>query len=380
MATALVVGGTGVTGPSTVDGLLRRGYDVTILHSGLHEAPTMSADVEHIHSDSHDSDAMNASLNNRRFDVGIAMYGRLRHVAPVLADRVDRFIAVGGVFYGEWINDQFHLTTEGEVAEAPTAPYTFPLTPMPESAPMDSNASNKFARLALESEELVMRLHAKERFLATLLRFPKVYGPGAIAPIEWSIVRRVLDHRPQLILPDGGMVLETKAYFRNASSAVLAVVDHADEASGEIFNIGDDRPVTTREWACLLASALGHDFEIVSIPFDLAFSSYPYARDPWTVSHHVLDLSKLRNRLSWEPEVSVEEGLKQTALYLAQHPPSSGGEEETQVGDPFDYETEDAVIQESRQYKARLDSLSSTSSSYRYRHPYRHPARSVPSE
>ena len=32
MTTALVVGGTGPTGPYIVNGLLKRGYEVTVLH------------------------------------------------------------------------------------------------------------------------------------------------------------------------------------------------------------------------------------------------------------------------------------------------------------------------------------------------------------
>ena len=34
---ALVIGGTGPTGPHVIDGLLKRGYEVTIFHRGTHE-------------------------------------------------------------------------------------------------------------------------------------------------------------------------------------------------------------------------------------------------------------------------------------------------------------------------------------------------------
>ena len=36
---ALVVGGTGPTGPFIVNGLIERGYEVTIFHRGTHEIP-----------------------------------------------------------------------------------------------------------------------------------------------------------------------------------------------------------------------------------------------------------------------------------------------------------------------------------------------------
>lgn len=369
-ASAIVVGGTGPTGPGTVNGLLARGFEVTILHSGLHEA-TFDRDVEHIHTDAHSLDAMEGALAGRRFDIGIAMYGRLRHVATALATRVGHLVAVGGVFYQGWINDQFHTTPDGEIAGTPAPPHTFPPIPVTEDAQMDSNPDNRFARRALASEGVVMDLHAAGTVTATMLRFPKVYGPGAIAPIEWSVVRRVLDGRPAMVVPDGGLVQETKVHAANASAAVLAAVDHPDEAAGEIVNVGDDRAVTTREWVSLLASALDHRFDLVSLPFEVAAPSFPYARDPWTICHHVLDLTKLRTKLAWQPVVTVEDGLAATALHLAAHPIERGGEEEQQVGDPFDYEWEDHFLDAARDLRDGLARLPAPS--FRYRHPYRHP-------
>ena len=50
---ALVVGGTGPTGPFIVNGLRDRGYGVTIFHRGTHEIPEIPDEVEHIHGDPH---------------------------------------------------------------------------------------------------------------------------------------------------------------------------------------------------------------------------------------------------------------------------------------------------------------------------------------
>ena len=53
MMRALVVGGTGPTGPFLVCGLLHRGYHVTMLHRGTHEIPEIPPEVEHLHADPH---------------------------------------------------------------------------------------------------------------------------------------------------------------------------------------------------------------------------------------------------------------------------------------------------------------------------------------
>ena len=45
---ALLIGGTGPTGPHIAAGLARRGYEVTILHRGVHEDPALDG-YRHIH-------------------------------------------------------------------------------------------------------------------------------------------------------------------------------------------------------------------------------------------------------------------------------------------------------------------------------------------
>ena len=52
---ALVVGGTGPTGPAIVNRLLAAGYETTIYHSGAHEVD-FDSDVEHLHGDNRDGD------------------------------------------------------------------------------------------------------------------------------------------------------------------------------------------------------------------------------------------------------------------------------------------------------------------------------------
>ena len=97
MKTALVVGGTGPSGPFLVQGLQERGYTVTIFHRGTHEIPEIPATVEHIHGDPHFRETFDAALAGRTFDVVIATYGRIRMIAEALADKVGQFIAIGGV-------------------------------------------------------------------------------------------------------------------------------------------------------------------------------------------------------------------------------------------------------------------------------------------
>ena len=89
--------GTGPTGIWIVNGLLERGWDVTILHRGTHERAEVPADVEHLHHDPFDVDDLTRALDGRSDDLVVAMYGRLRRIAEVTEGRVERFVSVGGV-------------------------------------------------------------------------------------------------------------------------------------------------------------------------------------------------------------------------------------------------------------------------------------------
>ncbi len=102
---ALVVGGAGTTGVLIVEALLERGYEVTILHRGVHPAP-VPEEVRRIYADPHWREPLDEALEGHFFDLTIATYGRLRYVAEALVGRTERLISVGGALpvYAGWMN------------------------------------------------------------------------------------------------------------------------------------------------------------------------------------------------------------------------------------------------------------------------------------
>ena len=104
MTRVLVIGGTGPTGTPLVRDLVARGFDVSIMHRGLHERPETPHEVTHLHHDPYD-DAGIAMLREHTWDVVVAMYGRLRRIAEATAGRTAQFVSVGGVpAYRGWMH------------------------------------------------------------------------------------------------------------------------------------------------------------------------------------------------------------------------------------------------------------------------------------
>ena len=76
-----MIGGTGPSGIPIVRRLVANGHDVSILHRGTHERPETPPDVVHIHADPYDEASLRDALAGSRWDVIVAMYGRLRMIA-----------------------------------------------------------------------------------------------------------------------------------------------------------------------------------------------------------------------------------------------------------------------------------------------------------
>ena len=326
---ALVIGGTGPTGHFMVGGLLRRGFRVAILHTGRHELEEIPPEVEHIHTDPYDPAALRSALDGRTFDVCIATYGRLRATAEILSGRVGKFVSVGGV---PAYRGYMHPTIDD--------PAGLPV-PTSEDAPRVERVEQdaKGYRIARTEEALFTAQPAAAHF-----RYPYVYGPYQLVPREWCVVRRIRDDRSAIILADDGLTLQSFGYAENLAHAVLLAVDHPERSAGEIYNCCDEETLTLRQVVEIIASALGHDLRIISMPHAVAIPARPLMMQPLP-THRVLDLAKLRTQLGYRDVVPAREAIARTARWLMDHPCEPGGLEETVLEDPFDYPAEDRLIE-----------------------------------
>jgi nucleoside-diphosphate-sugar epimerase len=325
---ALVIGGTGPTGIHVVRGLVDRGYEVSILHRGLHERAETPPQVVHLHHDPYDDDEVRSVLGAATFDVVVAMYGRLRRIAELTVGRCGQFVSVGGVpAYRGWMNPWLD------------EPVGLPL-PIAEDAPtvMTPEEDEKGYRIA-RTEEAVFAHHGA----AAHFRYPYVYGPYQLVPREWSVVRRILDGRDRIVVADEGLTLHHHGYTENLAHAVLLAVDRPDVAAGKVFNAGDEEVLSVRQVVDLIAATLGHPLEIVSMPYEIAIPARPLLAQPLP-THRVLDLTRVRHDLGYHDLVPARAALAHTARWLAEHPCEPGGMEEMVLSDPFDYAAEDTLI------------------------------------
>ncbi|HEY5012447.1 MAG TPA: hypothetical protein VIK61_07060 [Acidimicrobiia bacterium] len=325
---ALVVGGTGPTGVHVVRGLVERGYEVTIMHRGLHERIETPPNVVHLHHDPYDDAELGTVLAAATYDVTVAMYGRLRRIAELTVGRCGQFVSVGGVpAYRGWMNPWLDEPAGLPVPLAETAPTV--------AAPEEDEKGYRIAR----TEGAVFAHHPG----AAHFRYPYVYGPYQLVPREWSIVRRILDGREHIVVADEGLTLHHHGFTENLAHALLLAVDRPDAAAGKVFNVGDEEVLSVRQVIELIAATLGRPLEIVSMPYEIAIPARPLLTQPLP-THRVLDLTRVRHDLGYRDAVPARVAISRTARWLVEHPCEPGGMEETVLTDPFDYEAEDALV------------------------------------
>ena len=327
---ALVIGGTGPSGPHTVNGLLQRGYEVTVLHGGQHEVEFREP-VEHIHTDPHFAETLAPALEGRRFDLVLATYGRMRIIAELIKGKTGRFIGVGG----------------SAVYASPSDPRWGALgrpVELREDGPRcDDPAGSKFNHLMWVTEETVMRAHSEGHYNATYFRYPLLFGPNAPANPDWSIVRRLLDGRRQIVVAANGL-LRRRGYAENVAHALLLSVDQPDASRGQIYNIRDERQYTQRQHVEFIAKRMGHACEIVEATPASAYRVYKGGSAALPASVIEFDIGKIKSQLGYRDLVDPADGLAIAVDWLVANRPQPGGEIERQLGDPFAYEAEDALI------------------------------------
>jgi len=158
------------------------------------------------------------------------------------------------------------------------------------------------------AETLCATYYSLYRTPVKVMRPFNVYGPGQrlddrrIVP---DLISAALEGRP-LVLYSDGRATRSFCYVADAIRAMWHVL--LSDADGEAFNVGnDEREISMREFARELAAIAGNPpLEVIhQVSEDPQYlTDNPQRRCP--------DLTKLRTRFAWTPQVGLRAGLKRT--------------------------------------------------------------------
>jgi nucleoside-diphosphate-sugar epimerase len=184
-------------------------------------------------------------------------------------------------------------------------------TPLAEDAP--PRPGDPYAASKLAAEQALAGLGGAMD--VTVLRPPLVYGPGVKANFLalFSAVARGVP------LPLGGIRNRRSLLGVDNLAAAIAACIESPAAAGRTYNVTDGAPVSTPDLVRAIASALGRQPRLFSIPPGLLEGCGALLGRGEMVKRLTrsleLDDSAIRAELAWRPACTFEVGIAQTARW-----------------------------------------------------------------
>ena len=189
-------------------------------------------------------------------------------------------------------------TIYGEQPEQPTRETAEPHPP------------NPYAVSKLAAEHYVRAIGGLYEIETVILRIFNAYGPGqatppAHAPVIPKFVGRALSGGSVVIWGDGE---QTRDYiYVDDVTTALAAAGEAATADGTIINVGCGRETSVNELTRKIGAAANVEI-------------YPLYNETQSggIRRSVADITRARELLGWEPQVSLDEGLQRLVMHFQQ--------------------------------------------------------------
>lgn len=170
-------------------------------------------------------------------------------------------------------------------------------------------------------EFLGLAYHRSRQLPVIIVRFFNIVGPrqvGRYGMVMPRFVQQALDGGPITVYDDGEQV-RSFLHVHDAMEALCALMA-CEEAVGEVFNVGSDRPITINQLAEEVRQLVNPDADIVHIPYAEA-----YAEGFEDIRYRVPDISKLKKTIGFEPRYDLDRILADVRDDLSAGPPAQSG-------------------------------------------------------
>jgi nucleoside-diphosphate-sugar epimerase len=244
----LAIGGTLFIGRETVQRLVKRGHELTVLHR--HDHHDLGSNIKNIKADRGDLDTVTRVLREGRYDAVVDFVydwakgttaDQVEAAARACGDQLKRYVFISSIAaYGPGV----------ELRESdPLVPDDFGFA---------------YAQHKASSERALFRLRDETGFPVTTFRPPFVHGPRQPFYREQFFWDRMRDGR-SILLPDGGEAPMQWVFVDDLAEAFVRAIE-VPEAAGEAFNIAHTERHTQRSFVELLGRVAGITPKFVSMP------------------------------------------------------------------------------------------------------------------
>ncbi len=161
-------------------------------------------------------------------------------------------------------------------------------------------------------DEYLSRAYWKQKGLPVVIaRLFNTVGPrqspayGMVIP---NFVRQALANEPITVYGDGKQV-RSFCWVGDTVNALIKLME-TPGLEGEIFNVGNDEPITIEELALKVKAMTNSSSEIVYIPYEQA-----YGHGFEDIRYRVPDITKLRQAIGYQPTLGIDEILERVIEY-----------------------------------------------------------------
>lgn len=320
----LVTGAGGFIGRNMVERLVEEGYDVTAFVYEKNETDSLLEElgVEIIKGDITRKESVKGLTEG--FDIVLNFASQIRGWTET--ENTSHMVNVVGTRY--LIEDCMDNGVE-QFIHCSTSSIIGPV----EDEPLDESSDRRdrsrvYYRTKLEGEREVMS--RKDDIPVTVLLPPLVYGPHDTHHLK--IFEAVRDKKIHFVGKGDNLFQPT--YIDDFLEGAILTIKNED-AYGERFIIGNDRPRTTHDIIYSIADGFGIDINPLHVPRSAAWIGYHVLefagnvfgfKPPltervydWFTENHHFDVSKAKDVLGFEPEVSLEEGMRKTVEWYQEN-------------------------------------------------------------
>lgn len=185
---------------------------------------------------------------------------------------------------------------------------------MPFDEEMKPNPQDDYGISKLEAENSLLQLSQGGKMEVVIIRPPLVYGAGVKA--NFANMLRVL--RRKIPLPLASVKNQRSLiYVGNLVDFIAKCTKHPN-AANQVFLVSDGHDLSTKELLQKSADALNVKFRLLPVPtWLIKIAAMLLGKQNIAqrlCSNLQVDISKARKLLGWKPPVSVDDGLKATAV------------------------------------------------------------------